>query len=318
MKSRLKILFTLIIAVCSFHFVYSQSKNQHTLLQEIGDGSIFKEYYGITKEGNTYSGQPNIQVEIKFENNIHNKLSVFKLNKEGKDEVLINSGFGFLKPNHYTEPSLIYSKTHQLAYVYIDGLLYTLKNVSDANNIVNITLGNIFVLIKPSKGEHTSGKVAIKALKNRDHEAVIKQYLTEMKVIQETATANFSPEILSEIDAIENKNAADKKAIKDANDAYWMSAEGQRVLAANKSKESSNANDGWFTIKNTGKERLYVITASGTSSHISPGGTNKWQCNTDIYYCYLDSKKTTYNVKGTLIAKGKEACGKTIEASSDK
>ncbi|MBL7912617.1 MAG: hypothetical protein JNJ41_16265 [Bacteroidia bacterium] len=310
-------LIKLIIILCSFQFGYSQVKNQHTLLQEIGDGSVFKEYYGITKEGDSYSGQANADVDIKFVNNIHNKLSAFELNKEGKKEVLINCGFGFLKPNHYTEPSLIYSKTHRLAYVYIDGLLYTLKNVSDANNVAKIELGNIYVLMKPMKGDHISGKAAIKQLKKGDHDAIIKKYLSDMKVVQDAATKSFSPEILAEIDAIENKNSADKKAIKDANDAYWQSAEGQRVLAANKAKEGAG-NDGWFTIKNTGNERLYVITGSGTSSHIAPGGTNKWQCNTDIYYCYLDSKNTTYNVKGALIANGKQACGKTIEASASK
>lgn len=87
--------------------------------------------------------------------------------------------------------------------------------------------------------------------------------------------------------------------------------------SGSKSGGKSNPNDGWLVIKNVGKKRLYVMTGSGSSSHISPGSTSKWPCNTDIYYCYLDSKGTTYNVKGPLIAKGKSNCGSVVEASGN-
>jgi len=315
MKTTRSITLTFITILSVFQFAFGQTKNQHTLLQEIGEGSVFKQYYGIEKNGSSYSGQANIMCEIKFENNINNKLSVFSLNKEGTKDVLINSGFGFLKPNHYTEPSLLHSKSHKLAYIYIDGLLYGLKSVPDPNNVQSVVFENIYVLMKPAQGEHTSGKVAIKALKTRDHEAVIKQYLIEMKGIQENATANFSPEILAEIDAVENKNSADKKAIKDANDAYWSTPEGQRILAARKAKEGTNPGDGWLTIQNVGRERLYVITDRGTSSHIAPGSTSKFPCTANIYHCSMDSHNT-YNVRGNLIANGKENCGKTVSAGS--
>src|SRR5690606_25464662 len=114
-------------------------------------------------------------------------------------------------------------------------------------------------------------------------------YLSEMKVIQENATANFSPEILAEIDVIENKNSADKKAIQDANAAYWSTPEGQRILAARKAKEGTNQGDGWLTIINVGNERLYVITERGTSSHIAPGSTSKFPCTTSVFHCSMDS-----------------------------
>lgn len=81
-------------------------------------------------------------------------------------------------------------------------------------------------------------------------------------------------------------------------------------------KKSSNPNEGWLVIKNTGRNRLYVITDRGTSSHISPGGTSKWPCHTDIYYCYKDSHNN-YNVKGALIAKGRPNCGQVVNASGD-
>lgn len=78
----------------------------------------------------------------------------------------------------------------------------------------------------------------------------------------------------------------------------------------------SNPNDGWLVIKNVGKQRLYVMTDRGTTSWISAGGTNKWPCHTDIYYCYKDSHNT-YNVKGSLIAKGKQNCGSVVSASGN-
>lgn len=83
-----------------------------------------------------------------------------------------------------------------------------------------------------------------------------------------------------------------------------------------KSGGKSNPNDGWLVIKNVGKQRLYVITGGGSSSHIAPGSTSKWPCHTDIYYCYKDSHNT-YNVKGSLIAKGKQNCGNVVEAAGN-
>ncbi len=306
-----KLFAAIALIACSIQITLAQVKGQLTSLEELGEGSVLKQYWGITKEGNTYSAQASQQCELKFVNNVNNKLSAFQLNKEGKNEVLINCGFGFLKPNHYTEPSLFHSKTHGLAYVYINGLLYCIQKVSNPLAVESIVLENVYVLMKPAKGEHTSGKAALKELKTRNHEAVIMQYLNDMKAVQETATANFTDAIKAEIDAVDNKASADKAAIKAKNDAYWQSEEGQRKLAEmNKDKDVPTK----VTIKNTGKGILTVIRDNGMTDHINGGSTSKFSCKDNIYYALKD-KHGNYTVKGQLISGENNNCGGTVSAA---
>lgn len=306
-----KLLVALTLIVSSFQVTLAQVKGQLTSLEELGEGSVFKQYYGITKEGDKYSAQASQQCELKFVNNVNDKLSAFQLNKEGKNEVLINCGFGFLKPNHYTEPSLFHSKQHGMAYVYINGLLYCIQKVSDPLAVQNIVLENVYVLMKPAKGEHTSGKSALKELKTRNHEEAIKQYLNDMKSVQEKATANFSDQIKAEIDAVDNKASAEKAAIKAKNDAYWMSEEGQRKLAEmNKDKNIPTK----VTVKNTGKGILTVILDNGMVDHINGGSSSQISCKENIYYAIKD-KSGNYTQKGQLISGANGNCGGTVSAA---
>lgn len=305
-----KLFATIALIACSIQITFAQVKGQLTSLEELGEGSVFKQYWGITKEGNTYSAQASQQCELKFVNNVNNKLSAFELNKEGKNENLINCGFGFLKPNHYTEPSLFHSKTHGLAYVYINGLLYCIQKVSNPLAVETIILEKVYVLMKPAKGEHTSGKAALKELKNRNHEEAIKNYLNEMKAVQEKATANFTDEIKAEIDAVENKASADKAAIKAKNDAYWLSEEGQRKLAEmNKDKDVPSK----ITIKNTGTGILTVIRDNGATNHINGGSSSQFSCKDNLYYAVKD-KHGNYTLKGQLISGANNNCGGTVSA----
>lgn len=310
MKSISKLFLAFAILFACQQTTFSQTKGQLTCLQELGEGSVFKQYYGITKNGDTYSGEAAQQCELKFINNINNKLSAFQLNKEGKDEVLINCGFGFLKPNHYTEPSLFHSKTHSMAYVYINGLLYCIKKVSDPLTVQNIEFEKIYVLIKPAKGEHTSGKAALKELKNRNHEEAIKQYLNEMKAIQEKATANFTDEIKAEIDAVENKASADKAANKAKNDAYWASPEGQKKLGEMRKADVILTND-------TGME-LGLCHGQGVSTVLKPGEKKSFSCHGGKVYVGIKDGNSV-NLKRTdklLLDLSGNNCGSNYNASS--
>ena len=145
MISAKKLLAALLLITGSFYQSSGQNKGQLTALGEIGDGSVFQKYWGIEKKGDSYSGNAaSSKSEIKFENNIHGKFYTFVLNKAGTNDLVINGGFGFLKPNHYTEPSAFHSDRHNYAYVYIDGLLYTLKEVRDPQNISTFKLEEIY------------------------------------------------------------------------------------------------------------------------------------------------------------------------------
>jgi hypothetical protein len=308
---RLKtLLLTCIVLAGSAFELIAQTKGQLTALQEIGENSAFREYWGIEKKGDSWSAEAGSDCYIKFVNNIHSKLSAFTLKNAKSNSELINSGFGFIKPNHYTEPSVFHSDRHNLAYVYINGLLYALKNVRDPGNISAFAIEKIYVLMKPEKGEHTSGRTAIKELKGRDHEAVIRQYLSDMKAVQETATAGFTPEIIAEIDAIENKDVADQKAIKDKNDAYWMSAEGQRKLGEMRKEEVTFYND-------TGMD-IGCCHGQGVSTIIKPGEKKKFGCHSGKVY--LGEKvPNSVNLKRTdklLLDLHGSNCGSVVSVSS--
>ncbi len=187
-----RLLSILALVSCTTQLAFSQVKGQLAALEDIGEGSVFQRYLGYSDDGEKYTWEAMDKCDLKFINNVNNKFSTFQLNKHEGENMLINCGFGYIKPDHYTEPSMFYSKDHGLAYIYIDGLLYCLKKIKNPSNINNIEYDAVFVLREPKKGEHLSGKAAVKELKNRDHAAVIKKYLSEMKAVQENATANFT------------------------------------------------------------------------------------------------------------------------------
>lgn len=308
----MKKLFTIIaLAVCSLQPTFGQVKGQLEELEAIGEGSVFQAYFTIVKDGDKYSGDPKYKYDLKFVNNVNNKFSTFQLNEHGKDEMMINRGFGWVFPNHYTQPSMFYSKDHRLAYIYLDGLLYCIKNVKDPKNIQNFDFDCIFVLKTPAKGEHTSGKAAVKELKNRNHEEVIKKYLNDMVAVQEKATANFTDEIKAEIAAVEGKDKAVKAANKAKNDSFWQSEQGQKALATWGDKKDSPSK---VTIRNTGKGILTVIYDNGYTHSINGGSKSDFSCKQNIYYGVKVNGKPTQ--KGQLISGANSNCGKIISASA--
>ncbi len=310
MKTAKSVLITLLLITGSIYAI--AQKGQLTALQEIGDGSVFKKYWGITKEGDTYSSNASSEMcQIKFENNVNGKFSTFVLNKEGTNTVLINSGFGFLKPNHYTEPSAFHSNRHNLAYVYIDGLLYALKGIRDPKNITTFKIEEIFALSKPAKGEHTSGKAAAKEIKNRNHDAVLEKYFKDMKAVQDNATANFTPEIIAEVDAVEGNEKAKDKDIKDTNAAYWASAEGQKNLGEMRQEKIIFIND-------TGAD-VGMCYGQGVSTVLKPGEKHTFSCKNGKVYRGEKIPNNTVNLKRTdkvLLDLNGTNCGAQITASS--
>lgn len=238
------------------------------------------------------------------------KVNAFVLTIPGKENYDVSAGFGWLEPNHHTQPSVFHSTSHKTAYVFIDGILYKLENVKDPNNITTFLLESFFILTKPSTGTHKSKKELVKEIKTRDHVAAIRTYLAEMKEVQEKATANFTDEEKNEIAIIEQAQIDKDNGIKAKNAAYWNSPEGKAVLA----KGNKNS-DNKMTVKNTGKKEVVLYADKGTI-RISGGASQTFTCGDKIYHC-SQGAGGTWNVKGAIVADGSKNCGKTVVVNND-
>lgn len=304
MKSILVVALTL---VCSFT---SFSQGQLDALKAIGEGSQFRGYWGVTTENGITTAQVSNDSELKFTKNVVDKMSAFELNKPGKTDNLINSGFGFLEPNHLTQPSVFHSDRHNMAYVYIDGILYLLENVKDPKNITSFKMEKFYLLMKPAIGEHKSGKVLIKEMKTRDHMATIKSYLTEMISVQEKATANFTDEEKKEEMIIIQAKIDKENGVKAKNAAYWNSEEGQKKLG--------EMNQAKVTLLNDTGSSIYLCYGQGAYSTIKPGEKMEFSCTSGKVYKgtpRANSPQHDRTDKVVLSLDGK-GCGNTINASS--
>ena len=256
----------------------SAQQDQKSALAAIGNGSLFKGYWGISMAGGKTSGQArSTQYELKLENNIPDRDYDFVLNNQGSTSAKINSGFGYLEPNHHTKASAFGIQNKKNAYVYLNGILYFLKNVSDPANIETIEIEEMYVLMKTANDtDHLSGKDALKEMKSRDHVAVLKSYLSDMKAIQETATSNFTDKEKDEIAIIAQAKADKKAGIQAKNAAYWNSEEGQRVLARSRQPE--------ITLVNDTESVLLLCYGQGVSSELKTGQKKTFSCTgTKVY-----------------------------------
>lgn len=296
MKSTNLILaFTLLISTLN---LFAQ-KDLHSQLMEIGEGQVYKAYWGISKTDGKYSGEAfSTKYKIKFEQDIVGNLSAFKgIKEEGTDEKT-NSGFGWLKPNHYTKPSMYWSDRHAMGYVFIDGLIYCLEDVKDPLNVTDFTIDEIWVPVlapgtkgeEETKSEEPKKKVSMKEkmanlkkslaeasggtpkeIADKDHEAIIKKYLNDMVAIQKEATANFTDKNKSDIDAVEKGDEAYAAEVKKKNAEFWNSEHGQKVLGEMQQEDITIYND-------LGFEAL-LRYGSNISVFLEPGESLKVSCS---------------------------------------
>jgi len=300
---------SIIIASANANNVNAQAVDQFTALESIGEGSLLRYYWGITIENGTTTGQASDNYELKFEKDIPTRGDAFELVNPGTDKAKINSSFGFLEANHLTKPSAYFNDA--VAYVYINGLLYKLINIKDPNNITSFKIDAIYTLMKPIQGVDLSGKLAIKEMKTRDHQAVIKQYLAEMMTIQETATANFTDEEKNKLVMREQAKADKAAGIQAKNAAYWNSEEGQRVLAKSRQAE--------VTLVNDTQGSVYLCYGQGAYYDLKPGQKKTFACSGGTVYrgTLRPNNSSQYDKTNNVLLElnGKD-CGRTVNASS--
>ncbi|HRE75218.1 MAG TPA: hypothetical protein PK798_10800 [Flavobacteriales bacterium] len=303
-------LFSAFALVISTGNVQSQAVDQFTALQSIGEGSVFQSYWGLQFEGGKTSGQlDKTKRELKFELDVPERGNAFKMVDQVTKKEEINSGFGWLEGNHLTKPSLYSGNQH--AFAYINGLMYYLKGIKDPQNITSFQIERIYVLMTPIKGDHLSGKNAVKEMKTRDHEAVLKKYFSDMKVIQQQATENFTEEEKNKLLMIEQAKK-DKKAGNQAkNAAYWNSEEGQRKLSEMRQPDVILVNDT--------PAPLYLCHGSGAYTELKPGEKKSFSClGGKVYRGTLRANNSSqYDATSNLLLDldGK-SCGRVVNAST--
>lgn len=303
---------SLIVASAIVSNVNAQAVDQLSIIQSIGEGSIFNKYWGIAIENGTTTGQmSSSKAELAFVKNVLDKTSAFEFVEPGTDKTLINSGFGFLEPNHMTKPSVFHSDRHNQAYVMINGLMYSLLKVKDPQNITSFTIDEIYVLSKATSGDQLSGKLATKEMKTRNHEEVLKTYFSEMKKVQEAATANFTEEEKNEDLMIKQAKIDKDNGIQAKNAAYWNSEEGQRVLAKSREPE--------VTIVNDTQGSVYLCYGSGAYTDLKPGQKKTFACSGGTVYrgTLRPNNSSQYDKTNNVLLElnGKD-CGRTVNASS--
>jgi len=308
MKKSLKsIILGILIAVSSST---SFSQGQLDALKAIGEGSQFRGYWGVTTEKGVTTGQIGQDLELKFKNNVVEKMSSFTLNTPGTDSYFPNDGFGWLEPNHLTQPSLEHSDRHNIGYAYIDGIIYVLENVKDPKKITTFKMEKFYLLMKPAEGEHKSGKVLIKEMKTRDHIGVIKAYLIEMIAVQEKATANFTDDEKRNEMIIKQAKIDEENGVKAKNAAYWNSEEGKKNLG--------EMNQAKVTLLNDTGSPIYLCYGQGASSTIKPGEKMEFSCTSGKVYKGTPRANSTQHDKTdkVVLSLDGKGCGNTVNASS--
>jgi len=222
-------------------------------------------------------------------------------------------------------PGIIVHKYNKYGYVFLDGMLIKLEGVS-TDGLSYKSIGRIY-LVKPTDEEIAANE---KAKEEAKKGMSMKEKLAAAKDLvkngvkgtpsEEKLKSLKLDEVIKDYLKVMNEKhlAADKS--KEADLVADLKQEREDFLKARQKDsreyaEKLNAQkDGGadkFTIKNNSSQRIYVMTESGTSSWIAGGGSSSYFCSNKMYHCSMDSHNT-YNVKGSLIADGKTACGKTI------
>lgn len=307
MKRNYFILSLLLIFVCGSSLA---QQDQLTQLKAFEEGKLFKVYYGVEKTETGYTASAlSTKYSIKYEYDIVENLSAFEGLSEESGKSMINACFGWLKPNHYTKPSMFHSDSHNKGYIIYDGLIYFISGVKDPLNITDFEIDNIWVPVKSKEDKNdenaeskkkvsmkekmaalkaglTEGAGAPKEIKDKDHYALLKKYIADMKPIQAKATENFTAEEKAAVAAVEKGDADYAAEVKRKNAAYYQSDEYKAVKERNEHFAESNAEDAKseVTLKNaTGELVMFGNSVNSKGGLVNPGSSATCTCKEDVY-----------------------------------
>jgi len=318
MKNVIISAFILISGLCT------AQENQLIHLENVNEQLRLTKWRTYTKDGKLKGSLQKTPCKLKVYSNAIKQKTSFVYIFEAKDATDDAKGFPGTVKNHHTAPSFFYNDAAEIANLYLDGYYYQLE-IKDPSQPEKFEIEAIYVpkpLRDPNKKMTVKEKLAAaKAeLKNMpmqegdlpknlaavDHNKIISDYFMAMKPIQEKATASFTATEKEEIAKLKQVELDRNQKIKDVNNAYWASEEGQRKL---KEMRGDKGKPSKYTVVNTTSTAVR-IGGNGWSKSLNPGDKHEVNCNGDLYYKRLEGCCTW--VDANLITKGSAACGKTI------
>lgn len=347
MRTKVISIFLVFVFSCISFSTFSQVKGQYEQLSSFTEGQLFFGYT-VKKKGNEYETSLNSysgrtpKYKLQFVSNLHGKRCGFSL----QDTEVANKNILAISakiPNHYTQPSAFLQAVKQKVEalskevmipnyggdftVVIDGLVYEVRSVikSEFVDPSDFKITNVYALTGKKAGEKKkmslkeklkAAKEAVKSggvpesVRSRDHYKVVKDYLVAMETVQAQATQKFTAEIRNEVNAIDEAIMLYYKEVKDVNDEFWASEEGQWHLKQWSKKPIVLVND-------TGV-KLGICYGQGVSEWLAPGESKEFDCGSSVSRGYAKGGTSQLDCKEELISIGSSApeCGTTINASS--
>lgn len=143
----------------------------------------------------------------------------------------------------------------------------------------------------------------LKKASSEDLHQIALDYLKAMKAKQNAYALSASDK--ADMAAIVKTREEKYAKIKEANDAYWASPEGQALYASYGNNSNSPSH---YTIKNTTGKTVQV-GVNGGATYLANGSTKTISCGSPIYIMELNGNSLE---QSSLISDGKNVCGKTI------
>ena len=327
MKSLSVLLFAL-FATCTF----AQNSFFETLKSH-GEGATYQRYYSVYKDDNGNQKIAGKQYQLKVEAIEHEGINAgIKItgatdnDKAGMDnfDVTLSKSRKLIG---YPHVSYMVDKSTRKAYVAIDDYIFKLGNFwKDELGFNDIDAIYIKVGADSNEGGNKGGKkkkkkkfgAFMKELKDAALEkepsecsspaciraqqmnlnAFVREYLEEMKKKQDAYT--LSSKDKSDIAKLEKSVDGYYKKVKDKNDAFWKSEEGQAIIENRRRADSAAASDN-ITIRNNTGNTIFISREGSQNKglELSPGSSGTWNCKTDAYFQVQNKVGTTYSYKAT-------------------
>lgn len=300
--------------------------DQITALREIPDLTEYVQFFNIKKAPKGY-----YKGSIKKQND-GNEQSFYLIHRKNligeigtfflRDERFKNSftgdaefrrkesRFSYHEPNHPTKGSY-FARTFgdDPVYIFLDGLIYQISYKTKKEQLESGNFKIEYVYQKKSEYEQKSNRNKLmvqlknegicisKAISDRDHYALLKAYIAEMKAAEET-----------EVWTAEQKKRYEELARREQ---YRRDSFLTKSIEDRKNLQFASSSD-------RGKDKVTVVV-TGRKVCLIQGGRGymvntrqEFDCDEDVYYGTIqDGRNCTLNKQGVAVPKGK--CGQTIE-----
>lgn len=245
----------------------------------------------------------------------------------------------------FPNTSMLLHGAYKRAFIAIDDYVFFVKSI-DKNNYDHINISKAFVKKGAAlTGSESSGKKKKRkkfgkflgklkdatinqgrtdtnvqptgpeydALMSQDVKQMVIDYLKKMDA--KHSVYSLTAKDKTDLETIQNAAKDYDKMIRDKNDAFWKSPEGQAVLR-NRRAGKAHSEDNKVTLKNTGSQTIYVgvSNSSNLGVKIPSGSSVQWSCSRSAYRQTKTVVGNTSSYKSTSqkVYTANSGCGQTV------